>query len=273
MLTNKSTFLLLLPLTAIVAVFFLYPLGLIVFNSVNDGDWTLRGYEALFQSRLIAKVLQNTFEISVGATLISLALGYPIAMHLARQTPKWRAFYMILVMLPFWTSILVKSFALAIILGENGLINNFLGLFFGPDFFIPMMFNRVGVFVGMVNYLLPFMILPILTSLMAQDPALRKAAEIMGAGPARIFLSITLPQSLTGIMAGVLMNLVLSLGMYITPALLGGRKDVMMANLIDFYTRKTLDWQLASAIAVSLLVISIILAAFLQRSRSRGAAL
>ncbi len=274
MLTHRTALLLAAPLGLLVAVFFLYPLGLIIWTSIHDGSgFTLEGYDKLVHSRLIAKVVGNTFEISAGATAISLLFGYPIALHLASQPPRRRMLFLILVMLPFWTSILVKSFALAIVLGENGIINSAIKAVFGPEVYIPMMFNRVGVFAGMVNYLLPFMVLPILASLLAQDPALKRAAEIMGAGRLRIFWRITLPLSLPGLMAGVLMNLVLALGMYITPALLGGRRDIMLANLIDFYTRQTLDWQLATSIAVTLLFVTSVLAALLQRVQGEGRAL
>ena len=104
------------------------------------------------------------------------------------------------------------------------------------------MFNRIGVIIGMSNFLLPFTVFPILANLLAQNRSLHRVAEIMGAGPFRIFLRITLPLALPGVLAGVLMAMTLSMGMYITPALLGGRKDLMMANLVDIYTRQTLDW-------------------------------
>lgn len=266
-LTLRAAILLLTPLCALMLAFFAYPLALIVGRSFYDNGLTLKGYEALASGMLFSRVLWNTFEISVTATLTSLVLGYVVALHLARQSPRRRTLYMVFIMLPFWTSILVKSYAFTVTLGDQGLVNQALrGLTSGVLSF-EMMFNRFGVIVGMVNYLLPFMILPILASLLAQDPVLVRAAELMGAGPVRIFLRVTLPLSLPGVIAGVLMNLALAVGMYITPALLGGRRDMMLANLIDFYTRQTLDWTLASAIAVVLLVISSTLAALLMRVR------
>jgi mannopine transport system permease protein len=133
-----------------------------------------------------------------------------------------------------------------------------------------MVFNRVGAILGMINYLLPFMILSILSSLLAQDTNLGRAAEVMGASRFTVFRRITLPLSMPGVLAGVLINFTLSIGMYITPALLGGRQDMMVANLIDFYTRQTLDWPLASAISVVLLAISGVLVAMLGRVRGGG---
>jgi len=247
---------------------FLFPLGFTLYNSIHDdGQFTLKGYRALVSSTLLLRVVSTTFQISIIASLVSLLLGYPIALHLSRQSPRQRAFYLMLVLLPFWTSILVKSFAFTVILGEHGIINSALVWSFGPDATIPMLFNRVGVIVGMVNYLLPFMVFPILASLLAQNPAIAQAAEIMGAGRLRILFSVTIPLTMPGAVAGLLMTLTLSLGMYITPALLGGRRDMMIANLIDFYTRQTLDWNLASTIAVLLLALSTGLAMLLFRVR------
>ncbi len=258
---------LLLPLCALMLVFFLWPLGLVGWTSIYDNGLTLDGYTRVATSSLIHKVMENTLEISVIATLTSLVLGYAIAMHLARMSPARRGPYLVMVMLPFWTSILVKSFAFTIVLGNAGIINQFLQWISGGSWHIEMLFNRVAVVVGMTNYLLPFMVLPIMASLLNQNRNLKFAAEIMGAGPLRIFTRITLPLSLPGVFAGVLMCLTLSLGMYITPALLGGRQDMMLANLVDFYTRQTLDWTLASAIAIVLLVFSCALILMLIRAQ------
>ncbi|WP_227421462.1 ABC transporter permease [Pacificispira spongiicola] len=255
------------PLFVLLLVFFVYPLLLTVWQSVYENGFTTRPYEELLTSTLFAKVLRTTFDISFTATMVSLFVGYPVALHLSRQPPGRRVFYLMLVMLPFWTSILVKSFALTVLLGHAGIVNQILGYLSGDTLHVTMVFNRFGAIVGMINYLLPFMILSILGSLLAQDPNLARAAQVMGAGAFRIFRKITLPLSMPGVIGGVIINFTLSIGMYITPALLGGRKDMMVANLVDFYTRQTLDWPLAAAIAVVLLVISGVLVALLGRVR------
>ncbi|WP_313350291.1 ABC transporter permease [Paracoccus sp. (in: a-proteobacteria)] len=261
---------LLMPMALLLAIFFVYPLGQTVWQSVHEGGYTLRAYRDLMGSGLFLKVLQNTFVISATATLVSLIAGYPVALHLSRMDPSRRVPYLVMVMLPFWTSILVKSFALTVLLGYDGVINSFLSFVWGAPVHIPMVFNRVGAILGMINYLLPFMILSILGSLLAQDTNLGRAAEVMGASKFTIFRRITLPLSMPGVLAGVLINFTLSIGMYITPALLGGRQDMMVANLIDFYPRQTLDWPLASAIAVILLGISGVLVTMLGRVRGAG---
>ena len=268
-----ATLALVAPLTALLAVILIYPVLLTIWTSFQvGGRASLDAYRELATSSLFVKVLWNTLQISFWGTLTSLLIGYPVALHLAGQTPRRRTAYLILVMLPFWTSILVKSFALTVVFGNQGLVNQLLGLVSGGQVNVPMMFNRVGVVLGMINFLLPFMILTILGSLLSQDPALAKAAETMGAGRLRIFWRITLPLSMPGVVAGVLINFVLSIGMYITPALLGGRQDMMVANLVDFYTRQTLDWTMASATAVVLLLISALLVGLLVRVRGAGMA-
>lgn len=259
-----EAFLLLAPVTALLSLVFIVPLCFVLFYSVYDGSFTIKAFVALSKSSLFLRVLGNSFMIALLATAASILVGYPIAMHLSRQPPRQRALLMILVLLPFWTSILVKSFAFYVILGNQGIINQGLRWAFGEAATVKLLFNRVGVVIGMAHYLVPFVVFPVLASLLAQNPNLRKAALIMGAGPLRIFTRITLPLSMPGVFAGGLLSMVITLGVFVTPALLGGKNDMMMASLIDFYTRDTLDWNGAAAIAVILLVLSGILIAILS---------
>jgi len=253
---TRHAALFLAPAIAVTAAVFLIPLGQIAYTSLDGPALSGRAYVELASSGVFWRVLYNSFETSLGSTLACVLLGYPIAYHLSRVSPRRRTIYAIFVLLPLWTSILVKSFAFTVILGENGIINNILRFLAGPRAAVALLFNSVGVLVGMVHYLLPFMVFPILVSLTAQGDHLHLAARVMGATRLRIFLQITLPLSLTGVLAGCIMTTVLSLGVFVTPALLGGRRDVMMANLIDFYTRVSLDWAAASAIAIILLVVT-----------------
>jgi ABC-type spermidine/putrescine transport system permease subunit I len=192
-------------------------------------------------------------EISGTAAVVSVLLAYPVALHVMRQKHIWRAVFLTLILVPFWTSILVKSYAFIVVLGDRGVINGILRGWFGLDG-LSMMFNRFAVIVGMTNFLVPFAIFPILSSLSAQNQTIQAAADVMGASPLRIFWAITFPQSLPGVFAALLMCLVISMGFFVTPALLGGRQDMMMANIIDLYTREILDWQSASLIALLLLI-------------------
>jgi ABC-type spermidine/putrescine transport system permease subunit I len=247
-----------LPAIVVMAGLFLYPLMRVFWQSVTtlEGTPTLSGYQGMIKSTLFYKVLLTTLSTSFLATVATLLVAYPIAYHLSRQTAQRRALLMILVLLPFWTSILVKAFAFTVAFGTHGLVNQVImavtGLE-GPK----LLFNRTGVILGLTHNFIPFMVFPILTSLLAQDPALERAARLMGAGPFRIFLRIVLPLSLPGVMAGCVLTFTMSLGFFVTPALLGGRQDVMLANLVDFYTRESLNWTLASSISVVLLVLSV----------------
>ena len=162
---------------------------------MRQGD----AYENGECGRLFSKVLWNTLEISFQATVITLLLAYPIAYYLAKQAPRTRAFLMILVLLPFWTSILVKSFAFTIVLGENGMVNSVVTLLPGIEKGPKMLFNRSGVMIGLTHFFIPFMVFPIMTSLLAQNPDLSKAAQLMGSGPMRIFFRITFPLSMPGV--------------------------------------------------------------------------
>jgi putative spermidine/putrescine transport system permease protein len=257
----------LVPACLFMTAAFLLPLVLVAYTSIGFPEPTAAHYAELVSRPLYVNVLWNTLQISAASTLATILLAYPIAYHLARQPPRRRALLLILVLLPFWTSILVKSFAFTVLLGNSGTLNTVLTTLFGDGARIKLLFNRPAVLIGMTHYLAPFAVFSILASLLTQDPALRRAAEIMGAGRLRIFLTITLPLSLPGVLAGALLAMILSMGMFVTPALLGGRSDVMISNLVDFHVHDTLDWNAASALAVCLMVVTGLLAALLSRVR------
>src|SRR3569832_2839873 len=186
-LSTAATVAFLAPLTLLLIVLFGYPLGLVAWTSIHvDGALSHKAFQDLSGSTLFYRVLANTVQISAIATAVSVAAGYVIALHLAAMDARRRTPYMVLVMLPFWTSILVKSFAFTIVLGENGILNHVFAVLTGRMERFELLFNRVGVVIGMTNYLLPFTVLPSLASLLAQNRSLHRVAEIMGAGPVRI---------------------------------------------------------------------------------------
>lgn len=254
--TNPPAPAFLIPFCVFLLFIFVAPLSLVASTSVHDGQWTLEGYRRFVTEPLFLRVLVNTLTISVLTAITSVTLGYVVAYHLSKMGRRKRAIYMTFVLLPFWTSILVKSFAFTVILGSNGIINNLILAAVGPGYSLPMLFNRVGVIIGLTHWLLPFAVFPILSSLISQDAALRTAGAVMGASRFYIFTRITLPLSRPGVIAGGLMTAVLAMGSFVTPALLGGRKDIMLANLVDFYVREVLDWNMASSIAVILIGIA-----------------
>jgi putative spermidine/putrescine transport system permease protein len=254
----------------------LAPLAFVLHTSVwIGGGFSVDAYRTLWDSVLFRRSLATTFEISAMGAGLSLLLGYPVALHLSRLPPRPRAFYMILVLVPFWTSILVKSYAFTVLLGKEGVLNSVLGWMFGADANVQMLFNRTGVMVGMTNYLIPFVVFPVLASLLAIDRSIYRAVEIMGAKPPTVFWKVTLPLSMPGVASALISTFVMSTGFFVIPALLGGRKDVMLANLVDFYTRETLDWNVAAAIGVVLLgIVTLFAGTAMQfqkaRARARG---
>ena len=262
------------PFAIFVGVVFLLPLLLVIYFSLGPSDFafqtplTLASYEEFFfGSRIYLRALWTTIEISALAAAIVLIVGYPVAYYLAKQPPRKRLLISLILLMTFYTSILVKAFAFTAILGFNGILNTAIAAMFGEAAKVPMLFNRVGTMIGIIEHYLPYMVFPILTSLLAQDPDLHKAAEIMGAGRTRIFWRVTFPLSMPGVLAGVLLVVLLTVGQFIVPALLGGPTDMMMANLVDFHIKDSFNWAMASAISVILLVLSSVFILGLARVR------
>lgn len=255
---------LLAPALGVFAVLFVYPLGQVLLLSVSPGP-TTRHYLPLAQSSLYIQVLWNTFKIAGEVAVLCLLIGYPMAYALVHAGRGLRRTLIVLILLPFWTSVLVRTYAWMVLLQKQGLLNKFLVWLGLVDEPLALMFNEIGVLVGMVHILSPFMIFPIYTALAAIDRNLFRAAQNLGAGPVRTFLRITLPLSLPGVGAGVLLVFVLAIGYFITPALLGGRKQLMVANLIEFQVTELLNWGFASALAITLLGATLAIYALYQR--------
>ncbi|MGL3104582.1 ABC transporter permease [Bradyrhizobium sp. BR 1432] len=245
------------------------PLLYVFYTSVYGPALSLAAYGQVLTSKLFRQTLGTTLIVAGLSSLLSLLLGFVVALHLARQSARRRAFLTVLVLLPFWTSVLVKCFAFTVILGREGIINSILSWIFGTKIQLPLVLNMIGLLVGMTNFLIPLVVLPVLASLLAIDNAIYRAAAIMGAKPARIFWTVTLPMSLPGLLAGLLSIFVMSLGAFIVPALLGGPQDQMLSSLVAFYNREVLDWQKASAISVVLLGMVFVFAAPLAFWRRR----
>lgn len=206
-------------------------------------------------------IFARTFIISFGVSALCLILGFPVAYLLATLPPGRSNLLMIFVLLPFWTSLLVRTCAWIVLLQSNGVVNDslrWLGIIDEP---LRLIYNRFGVYVAMTHVLLPFMILPLYSSMKAISPAYMRAAASLGAPPVTAFLRIYLPQTLPGIGAGSLLVFILALGYYITPALVGGGADQMMSYFIALYTTETANWGLASALGAVLLFATLLLAA------------
>ena len=199
----------------------------------------------------------RTFWISATVMLICLVLGYPVAYLLATLPPRQSNRLMILVIVPFWTSLLVRTTAWYVLLQPNGVVNSLLMNAGLTNAQVPLVFNRVGVLIGMTHILLPFMILANYAVMRGISPVYQRAAVSLGAHPAIAFLRIYVPQTLPGIGAGVFLVFVLAIGYYITPALLGGGGDEMISQFIAIQMERQLNWGLAGALSAYLVLFTV----------------
>jgi putative spermidine/putrescine transport system permease protein len=217
------------------------------------------------ESAAFSRILLRTFEISAVVTIFCLLLGYPLAYWLSTLSPRQANILMILVLVPFWTSILVRSAAWIVLLQSNGLVNRSLmelGLISDP---LPLLFNRLGVIIAMVHILLPFMILPLYSVMKSVPATYLRAAVSLGSSPLAAFFRVYVPQTYPGIGAGGLLVFILSIGYYVTPALLGGADDQMLSYYIAQYTNVTVNWGMACALGAVLLSATLVLYAIYRR--------
>ncbi len=254
---------LILPLLVFLLVFYLLPVALMLGRSAgSEADFA--PYLAVFTSEVAIKVFLYTLRVAVLSTLIVLLLAYPLAYYIATTTERRAMILLAVVLVPFWTSILIRSYAWMVLLGQRGVVNGFLTWIGVIDQPIRMLNTTFAVYIGMVHVLLPFMVLPILGALKAIDGRLVAAAENLGAGPGSVFRHVILPLSMPGVLAGCVLVFVLALGFYITPALVGGPRDMTISMLIAQEV-DLLRWDVASALATVLLAAT--LAALLAVSR------
>ena len=257
------------PLLVYLAVFFIYPLISFLPTSLYyEGGFSFDKYLRAFTRPVYLRILRTTFFIASSTTLITLILAYPLAYWFTNATGKTKGIITALIILPFWTSIIVRMYAWMSLLGHNGIFNRLFlqgGLISEP---IPMMFNRFGVLVGMVHFMLPYMVLSIYAVMSGIPPDYMRAGANLGAPPLKRFVKIYLPLSMPGIGAGCLLVFILALAFYITPALLGGLKDTMIAQIIDQEMRETFDWPFAAALSTVLIFITTTLYIIYQKVMS-----
>lgn len=259
--------LLVLPAILVIAIFLIFPMWMMFSLSFGSADsiavdygfQSFDQYERAISVEAYRNVFANTFFISFQTTIWCLVLGYPVGYVMANASDKTRAVLVALVALTMWTSILIRTFAWRIILGRNGLINEtleWLGLIEEP---LSLVFNRTGTLVGMTHILLPLMILPIFAVMRGIPKECMQAAESLGAGPFTAWWRVYLPLSLPGVGAGTLLVFILSIGFFITPALLGGAGDKMISNIIEGQINELNNWEFASALAFLLVAITLAL--------------
>lgn len=220
--------------------------------------------------RIFIDNLMRTLWIAFVVTAWCIILGYPAAYLIATSPPRRAQLLILLVLLPFWTSLLVRTAAWVILLQNAGIVNDALILLGFVEQPMQLIFNRFGVYVAMVHILLPFMILPLYSVMKGISPQHMKAAASLGARPFAAFVTVYLPQTVPGIAAGCLLVYVIALGFYITPALVGGGNDQMLAHLIAQYATTTANWGLAAALAMLLLACIAVLYPVYQRFAGSG---
>ena len=209
--------------------------------------------------RVFGRILLRTFEVSAIVTLWTLLLGYPLAYWLSTSPPRQANVLMILVLVPFWTSILVRVAAWIVLLQSEGLVNHALIDLRVIQQPLALLFNRTGVIISMVHILLPFMILPLYSVMKSVPPTYLRAAVSLGSSPLAAFFRVYVPQTTPGIGAGALLVFILSIGYYVTPALLGGADDQMLSYYVAQYINVTVNWGMACALGSLLLAATLVL--------------
>lgn len=246
------------PAALVVSVILFLPVGWLFWLSLLDrkGAFTAANYERLL-GPVYVKTFTTTFEVSITVTVICVLLGYPLAYLIAQLPRRASAIAMMTVLLPFWTSLLVRTYAWLVLLQRRGLVNSWLTDLGLTDEPIRLVHNFTGTVIGMTHIMLPFLILPLYASMKAIDGDYIKAAANCGASPNKAFWQITFPLSLPGLAAGVTLVFVLCLGFYVTPALLGGGRIQMWAMRIESNVALYANWGAASSLGVVLLIVTL----------------
>ncbi|MCB0090701.1 MAG: ABC transporter permease [Caldilineaceae bacterium] len=255
-------YLLLAPGAAWLLLFFALPLLIVLLYSFFTRgpygnvvyDFTLDNYARL-ANPIYLQILIRSLWMAVTAMLISLLLGYPLAWFIVRQPSRWRPLLLLLVIIPFWTNFLVRTYAIIVLLRTEGVINGLLqswGVIEAP---LDLLYNSGAVTLGLVYGYLPFMVLPIYASLEKLDPSLMEAAQDLGANAWRSFWRVMLPLTMPGVAAGSILVFIPAIGAFITPDLLGGAKVMMIGNLIDQQFLSARNWPFGAAVSIVLMLI------------------
>ena len=249
------------PAILLILIILIIPVGWLFYVSFigADGNFSLDNYGRMIKSKSYARIFRVTFEVSFLTTGLCILIGYPLAYFISGLPNRMANICLITVLLPFWTSLLVRTYAWLVLLQKRGLINDWaisLGLWEEP---IKLVHNLTGTLIGMVHIMLPFLILPVYSAMKAIDQDYMKAAANLGADPKRAFWTVFFPLTTPGLVAGALMVFILCLGFFVTPAVLGGGKVIMVSMKIVSNIELFVNWGAASALGVVLLVLTIVI--------------
>lgn len=245
------------PLFIVMLFTFDVPIALMLAGSVSGGDSFLKYYLTLLETPVYAKVLGNTFRIATTATMACAIIGYPLAYWMRGLAAGKQLVVLALVVVPFWISILVRTYAWIVILGNAGVVNRALLAIGVVSVPVSFLYNDLGVIIGMVNVLLPFLILPLFASMLRFDDRLLRVAASLGATRWTVFRKVFFPLTRTALAAGAVLVFIQALGFFVTPAILGGGRVVMVSNMLDMLINQMARWELASGISTILLFITI----------------
>ncbi|HEV2553547.1 MAG TPA: ABC transporter permease [Bosea sp. (in: a-proteobacteria)] len=242
------------PAVIVILALVVIPVGWLMTQSVYDNGFTLEHYRRIFSEDIYWRSFTLTFRIALIVTVMTLILGYPVAYAAAHVKRPWDVLILSFVILPFWTSVLVRAYAWLVLLQRTGVTNQMLeglGLISEP---LALVHNELGTIIATVHILLPFMVLPLYSTMQKIPRELMLAGASLGGGPLHSFLRIFLPLSLPGVVAGLTLVFVLTLGFYITPELLGGGRTIMISMVVSRNVELYNEWGAASAVGVVLLV-------------------
>mgnify|MGYP002040779210 FL=1 len=253
---GRRHFLMAAPLVILLLVLLIYPVGqLLLLSFYGDQGFTLAQYHRLFESSVYVNVLLITLKISLWTTFFAVVAGYPVAYLISSLSARRKTSLLFWVLLSFWTSFLVRTFAWVVLLGRNGVVNQLLQALGILDAPANLLYNFGSVLVGMVHALMPLAVLTMLSVMENIDRNLPRAASTLGARPGTAFWKIYFPLSMPGVAAAAIMVFVTAIGFFITPALLGGRKETMITQIIIDQVQQTMNWEFAGAVSVLLLVV------------------
>jgi putative spermidine/putrescine transport system permease protein len=245
--------LLMTPALLVIVVLLVVPLAWLSWQSIYHDGFTLENYRRMFTGAYLDTFLL-TFKLSIIVTVITLLLGYPVAYFAASLPPKLSALVLGMVILPFWTSVLVRTYAWLVLLQRTGMINKSLLAMGLIDLPVQLAYNQFGTIIAMVHILLPFMVLPLYSAMQKIPSNLSQAGASLGGSPLHVFMRVFLPLSMSGVFAGVTLVFVLCLGFYITPELMGGGKSIMVSMVVSRNVEIYNSWGAASAVSVVLLI-------------------
>jgi len=272
-LRRNGSFGYVLPALLLIALFFIIPVLMLLMRSVLEPTLGLQNYRELLGSTTYLRIFLNTFSVAALVTVVAVVIGFPVAWLLAIMPERWSRLVLAIIILSMWTNLLARTYAWMVLLQRTGVVNKILmnlGIIDKP---LALVNNLVGVTIGMTYIMLPFVILPLIGVLKSIDPAILRAAALCGASKLQCFTRVLLPLVLPGIASGALMVFVMSLGYYVTPALLGGTSNMMLAELVAQFVQSLVNWGMGGAAALVLLLVTLVLYAiqhkFLNPNRAR----